>query len=85
MAYVSSPLPSCAVGPAVTIALAALGVMSLHDALLTAAGVGITSLFLRGCAGGLRMGGGSLPALPAGPVDAAIGGAVAFVKVLAGH
>ncbi|MGI5372339.1 hypothetical protein [Streptomyces iakyrus] len=38
MLYVSSPLLSCAVGPAVLIALAALDVLSLHAALLTAAG-----------------------------------------------
>ncbi|MBD9732303.1 hypothetical protein IGX29_10860 [Streptomyces sp. H28] len=85
MLYVSSPLLSCAVGPAVTIALAALDVMSLDTALLTAAGVGIASLFVWGCVGGLRMGGGTVPALIAGLVDAAIGLAVALVKAAAGH
>ncbi|WP_203609526.1 hypothetical protein [Streptomyces sp. SID8111] len=85
MLYVSSPLLSCAVGPAVTIALAALDVMSLDTALLTAAGVGIASLFVWGCVGGLRMGGGTVPALLAGLVDAAIGLAVALVKAAAGH
>ena len=68
-----------------TITLAALGVMSLQAALLTAAGVGIASLFLWGCVGGLRMGGGTLLALLAGLVDAVIGVAVALVKAAAGH
>ncbi|WP_432055919.1 hypothetical protein [Streptomyces sp. bgisy022] len=85
MLYVSSPLLSCAVGPAVTITLAALDVMSLDAALLTAAGVGVASLFLWGCAGGLRMGAGPLPALLAGLVDAALGVAIALVKAAAGH
>jgi hypothetical protein len=85
MLYVSSPLLSCAVGPAVLIALAALDVLSLHAALLAAAGVGVVSLFLWGCLGGLRMGGGALTALVAGFADAAIGVAVALVKAAAGH
>ncbi|MFI2781266.1 hypothetical protein [Streptomyces sp. ALB3] len=85
MLYVSSPLLSCAVGPAVTIALAALDVLSLSAALMTAAGVGIASLFAWGCAGGLRMGGGVLLAVLAGLADAVIGVAVALVKAAAGH
>ncbi|WP_234335284.1 MULTISPECIES: hypothetical protein [Streptomyces] len=85
MLYVSSPLLSCAVGPAVLIALAALDVLSLNTALLAAAGVGVVSLFLWGCLGGLRMGGGALTALVAGFADAAIGVAVALVKTAAGH
>ncbi|WP_256925313.1 hypothetical protein [Streptomyces sp. Amel2xC10] len=85
MLYVSSPLLSCAVGPAVLIALAALDVLSLESALLTAAGVSVISLFLWGCLGGLRMGGGALGAVVAGLADAAIGVAVALVKVAAGH
>ncbi|MFF7871212.1 hypothetical protein ACFZCT_32875 [Streptomyces qaidamensis] len=85
MLYVSSPLLSCAVGPALLIALAALEVLSLHAALLTAAGVGVLSLFLWGCLGGLRMGGGALAATVAGLADAAIGVAVALVKAAAGH
>jgi hypothetical protein len=85
MLYVSSPLLSCAVGPAVLIALAALDVLSLRAALLAAAGVGVVSLFLWGCLGGLRMGGGALAAIVAGLVDAAIGVAVALVKAAAGH
>jgi hypothetical protein len=85
MLYVSSPLLSCAVGPAALIALAALDVLSLDAALLAAAGVGVVSLFLWGCVGGLRMGGGALAAVAAGLVDAAIGVAVALVKVAAGH
>ncbi|MFC5957961.1 hypothetical protein ACFP51_26900 [Streptomyces pratens] len=85
MLYVSSPLLSCAVGPGVMIALAELGVMSLPTALRTAAGVGIASLFLWGCFGGLRMGAGTVIALLAGLVDAVIGAAVAVVKATAGH
>ncbi|MGW0779117.1 hypothetical protein ACWD01_37300 [Streptomyces sp. NPDC002835] len=85
MLYVSSPLLSCAAGPAVLIALAALDVLTLHTALLVAAGVGVVSLFLWGCLGGLRMGGGVLAAAVAGLVDAAIGVAVALVKASAGH
>ncbi|MEU0302651.1 hypothetical protein ABZ252_24775 [Streptomyces sp. NPDC006175] len=85
MLYVSSPLLSCAVGPAVMISLAALDVLSLSVALTTAAGVGIASLFAWGCVGGLRMGGGVLPAVLAGLADAVIGVAVALVKTAAGH
>ncbi|CAL9331822.1 hypothetical protein [Streptomyces sp. enrichment culture] len=85
MLHVSSPLLSCAAGPAVTIALAALDVMSLNAALLTAAGVGVASLFVWGCVGGLRMGAGALAALVAGLVDAALGVAIALVKAAAGH
>ncbi|MEV4787239.1 hypothetical protein [Streptomyces tuirus] len=85
MLYVSSPLLSCAVGPSVLIALAALDVLTLHAALPAAAGVCVFSLFLWGCVGGLRMGGGVLAALVAGLVDAAIGVAVALVKAAAGH
>ncbi|MDK1348177.1 hypothetical protein QNO09_33860 [Streptomyces sp. 378] len=85
MLYVSSPLLSCAAGPAVLIALAALDVLSLDAALLAAAGVCVVSLFLWGCLGGLRTGGGALAAVVAGLVDAAIGVAVALVKVAAGH
>ncbi|MFD9397079.1 hypothetical protein ACFWBB_42005 [Streptomyces sp. NPDC060000] len=85
MLYVSSPLLSCAVGPAVLIALAALEVFSVHTALLVAAWVGVVSLFLWGCLGGLRMGGGALAAVVAGILDAVIGVAVALVKASAGH
>ncbi|MFE9839108.1 hypothetical protein ACFYP4_28820 [Streptomyces sp. NPDC005551] len=85
MLYVSSPLLSCAVGPAVLIGLAALDVLSLDAALFAAAGVGVLSLFLWGCAGGLRMGGDAVPAVVAGLADAAIGVAVALVKAAAGH
>ncbi|MFF5254477.1 hypothetical protein ACFY4K_20865 [Streptomyces leeuwenhoekii] len=85
MLYVSSPLLSCAVGPALMIALAALGVLSLHAALLVSAGAGVASLFLWGFLGGMRMGGGALPAVLAGLVDAAIGVAVVLVKTAAGH
>lgn len=85
MLYVSSPLLSCAAGPAVLIGLAALGVLSLDTALSAAAGVAVVSLFLWGCLGGLRMGGGVPAAVLAGAVDAAIGVAVALVKAAAGH
>ncbi|GGX90737.1 hypothetical protein [Streptomyces fructofermentans] len=85
MLYVSSPLLSCAVGPAVMIALAALDVLSLSAALLTSAGLGVVSLFIWGCTGGVRMGGGLLLATLAGLLDAAIGVAVVLVKVSAGH
>jgi hypothetical protein len=85
MLYVSSPLLSCAAGPSVLIALAALGLLTLHAALLAAAGVCVVSLFFWGCVGGLRMGGGTLAALVAGLADAAIGVAVALVKAAAGH
>ncbi|MFD5258287.1 hypothetical protein ACFWM5_36415 [Streptomyces bobili] len=85
MLYVSSPLLSCAAAPSVLIGLAALNVLSLHAALLTAAGAGVASLFLWGCLGGLRMGGGAMAAVVAGLVDAAIGVAVALVKAAAGH
>ncbi|MCK8438610.1 hypothetical protein G3I77_38175 [Streptomyces sp. D2-8] len=85
MLYVSSPLLSCAVGPSALIALAALDVLSLDAALMAAAGVCVVSLFLWGCVGGLRMGGGVLAAVVAGLADAAIGVAVALVKAAAGH
>jgi hypothetical protein len=85
MLYVSSPLLSCAVGPSVLIALAALDVLSLDAALPAAAGVCVVSLFLWGCVGGLRMGGGAVAAVVAGLADAAIGVAVALVKAAAGH
>ncbi|MEU0900373.1 hypothetical protein [Streptomyces massasporeus] len=85
MLYVSSPLLSCAAGPSVLIALAALDVLTLRTALLAAAGVCVVSLFLWGCVGGLRMRGGALAALVAGLADAAIGVAVALVKAAAGH
>ncbi|MGW3991747.1 hypothetical protein [Streptomyces sp. NPDC004830] len=85
MLYVSSPLLSCAVGPALLIGLAALDVLPLDTALSAAAGVAVVSLFLWGCLGGLRMGGGVPTAILAGVVDAAIGVAVALVKAAAGH
>ncbi|MFC8228587.1 hypothetical protein [Streptomyces sp. NPDC057287] len=85
MLYVSSPLLSCAVGPAVMIVLAALDVLDLSTSLMVAAGVGVASLFAWGCAGGLRMGGGVLLAVMAGLADAVIGVAVALVKAAAGH
>ncbi|MFG2981098.1 hypothetical protein ACGFYQ_07525 [Streptomyces sp. NPDC048258] len=85
MLFVSSPLLLSAVGPLVLIGLSALGVMGLETALLTAAGVNVATLFAWGCYGGVRMGGGTVFALLAGAIDAAIGTAVAVVKAAAGH
>jgi hypothetical protein len=85
MLYVSSPLLFSAVGPMVLLALAALGTMSVHTALWTAAGVDVTDLFVLGYLGGVRMGGGLLLALLAGGADATIGVGVALVKVAAKH
>lgn len=65
--------------------MAALDVLSLPTALPAAAGVGVVSLFLWGCLGGLRMGGSALAGVVAGLADAAIGVAVALVKAAAGH
>ncbi|MET9608513.1 hypothetical protein ABZZ17_26260 [Streptomyces sp. NPDC006512] len=85
MLFVSSPLLLSAVGPLLLIGLAALGVMAVETALLTAAGVNVATLFAWGCYGGIRMGGGTAFALLAGGIDAAIGTAVAAVKAAAGH
>ncbi|AKL69283.1 hypothetical protein OG590_02820 [Streptomyces goshikiensis] len=85
MLAVSSPLLVSAAGPLVLIGAAALGVMELDTALLTAAGVNVATLFAWGCFGGIRMGGGTVSALLAGALDAAIGTAVALVKAAAGH
>ncbi|WP_329316856.1 MULTISPECIES: hypothetical protein [unclassified Streptomyces] len=84
MLYVSSPLLLSAAGPLFLILLAALVVMSLHTALLTAAWVNVASLFTWGWFGGVRMGSGLVVSLLGGAVDAAIGTAVALVKA-AGH
>lgn len=85
MLFVSSPLLLSAVGPLLLIGLGALGVMSLRTALLTAAGVSVATLFAWGYFSGVRMGGGTVFALLAGGIDAAIGTAVALVKAAAGH
>ncbi|MFG2712926.1 hypothetical protein ACGFX2_20560 [Streptomyces goshikiensis] len=85
MLAVSSPLLLSAAGPLVLIGAAALGVMELGTALATAAGVNVATLFAWGCFGGIRMGGGTVSALLAGGLDAAIGTAVALVKAAAGH
>ncbi|MFJ9344112.1 hypothetical protein ACIRP0_33265 [Streptomyces sp. NPDC101733] len=85
MLFVSSPLLLSAVGPLILIGMAALGVMSVDTALVTAAGVNVATLFAWGCYGGIRMGGGTLLALVAGAIDAGIGTAVALVKAGAGH
>ncbi|OKK22921.1 hypothetical protein AMK16_01930 [Streptomyces sp. CB00455] len=85
MLFVSSPLLLSALGPLLMIASSALGLMGLGTALLTAAGVNVATLFAWGCYGGLRMGGGTVFALLAGVIDAAIGTAVAVVKTAAGH
>jgi hypothetical protein len=83
--HVSSPLLLSAVGPLVMVAAAALGVMSLHTGLLTAAAVDVGALFTWGCLSGIRMGGGVLAGVLAGAIDALIGVAVALVKLTAGH
>ncbi|MFG2875575.1 hypothetical protein ACGFYU_11310 [Streptomyces sp. NPDC048337] len=85
MLFVSSPLLLSAVGPLILIGVSALGAMGLKTALLTAAGVNVATLFAWGCYGGIRMGGGTLFALLAGAIDAAIGTAVAVVKTATGH
>ncbi|MFJ6755958.1 MULTISPECIES: hypothetical protein [unclassified Streptomyces] len=85
MLFVSSPLLLSAVGPLVLVGVSALGAMGLDTALLTAAGINVATLFAWGCYGGIRMGGGAPFALLAGAIDAAIGTAVALVKVAAGH
>lgn len=85
MLYVSSPLLLSAVAPLVMVGIAATGAMSLHTALVTAVALAIASLFVWGCVGGVRMGGGVPAALLAGAVDTVIGVAVALVKVTAGH
>ncbi|MCM1969683.1 hypothetical protein [Streptomyces sp. G1] len=85
MLVVSSPLLLSAVGPLVLIGVSALGAMGLKTALLTAAGVNVATLFAWGCYGGIRMGGGTVFALLAGAIDAAIGTAVAMVKAATGH
>lgn len=85
MLFVSSPLLLSAAGPLFLIGVSALGVMGLETALITAAWVNVASLFAWGCYGGIRMGGGTVFALVAGAIDAAIGTAVALVKAAAGH
>ncbi|MFJ9644050.1 hypothetical protein ACWEPM_16975 [Streptomyces sp. NPDC004244] len=85
MLFVSSPLLLSAVGPLLLVGISALGVMALDTALATAAAVNVGTLFAWGCYGGVRMGSGTLVALVAGGIDAAIGTAVALVKAAAGH
>ncbi|MFK0257076.1 hypothetical protein [Streptomyces sp. NPDC090445] len=83
--FVNSPLLLSAVGPLLLIGISALGVMALSTALVTAAAVNVATLFAWGCYGGIRMGSGTLFALVAGVIDAAIGTAVALVKAVASH
>ncbi|WP_309144358.1 hypothetical protein [Streptomyces sp. BR123] len=85
MLFVSSPLLLSAVGPLLLIGISALGVMALDTALVSAAAVNVATLFAWGCYGGVRMGSGTLFALLAGVIDAAIGTTVALVKAVAGH
>ncbi|MFJ3922094.1 hypothetical protein [Streptomyces sp. NPDC090022] len=85
MLLVSGPLLLSAVGPLILIAVAALDVMDLDTALLTAAGVNVATLFGWGWYGGIRMGAGTFLGLLAGALDAIIGTAVALVKSAAGH
>ncbi|MEU6892426.1 hypothetical protein ABZ934_11645 [Streptomyces sp. NPDC046557] len=84
MLFVSAPLLLSAVGPLVLILLSGLGVMGLRTALLVAAAVDVGVLLGRGWYGGVRMGGTTAAALPAGVAYAAIGGAVVLVKTV-GH
>lgn len=85
MLYTSSPVLLSAAGPLAFTGLSALGVMSLHVALLTAIGVELAGLFGWGMLGGLRLGGGLLAAGVAGAADLVIGVVIVAVKVAAGH
>ncbi|MCP2336700.1 hypothetical protein [Actinomadura rupiterrae] len=83
--YVTSPLLLSAVSPLLLIGAAALDLMPLRTALLTATGLDVLSLFLWGYVGGRRMGDRPIVALVAGVLDCAVGAIVVAVKVLAGH
>ncbi|PYC66093.1 hypothetical protein C7C46_31795 [Streptomyces tateyamensis] len=83
--FVSSPLLAAAVGPLVLIGLSALGAMELPTALYSAAWLSAGSLFVWGCAAGLRMGGGRIAAVVVGLMDLAVGAVVVLVKLAAGH
>jgi hypothetical protein len=82
---VSSPLLASAVGPLLLIALSATGAMELPTALHLAAWLSAGSLFVWGCAAGVRMGGGWIAAVVVGLVDVAVGTTVVLVKLAAGH
>lgn len=85
MLYTSAAVLLSAVGPLVFTGLSALGVLSLHVALLTAVGVELAGLFGWGMLGGLRLGGGLIAASVAGAADLLIGIVIVSVKVAAGH
>ncbi|MEY9872043.1 hypothetical protein ABH931_001517 [Streptacidiphilus sp. MAP12-33] len=83
--YVSSPLLASAAGPLLLIGLSALGAMELRTALYTATWLSAASLFVWGCAAGLRMGAGKVAAVVVGLLDLAVGSLVVLVKLAAGH
>ncbi|PZT73802.1 MULTISPECIES: hypothetical protein [unclassified Streptomyces] len=85
LAFVSSPLLSCAVGPLLMVALSAAGAVGLSTALWIAVGVDVCSLAGWGFAGGRRMGDGVLLSSVAGVANAVIGLGVVLVKVVTGH
>ncbi|MEV5568404.1 hypothetical protein AB0L06_00020 [Spirillospora sp. NPDC052269] len=83
--YITSPLLLSAVSPLLLIGVAALGLMQLRTALLTAVVLDVLSLFIWGYVGGRRLGGRPIVALVAGVLDLLIGAVVVGVKLLAGH
>jgi hypothetical protein len=85
MLYVTSPLLLSAVGPLIFVGVSAVGLMSVHAALLTAVAVDLAELFAWGCLSGLRMGGGFPAAVVAGIADLVIGATIVAVKVAVAH
>ncbi|MFD4347241.1 hypothetical protein ACFWQ6_20710 [Streptomyces coelicoflavus] len=81
----SSPLLSSALGPALLVALSALGVLTLDTALWISVASEVAALALWGFVGGLRVGAGRLGALITGVLNAVIGLGVVAVKLVAGH
>ncbi len=81
----SSPLLSSALGPALLIALSALGVLALDTALWVSVVSEVAAPARWGFVGGLRVGAGRLGALIAGVLNAVIGLGVVAVKLVAGH
>ncbi len=85
MLHTSAPMLLSAVVPLLCTAGAALGLLALPTALLTAVAVELAGLFAWGVLGGLRLGGGPIPAVVAGLADLAVGVIIVSVKVAAGH
>ena len=85
MLYTSAPLLLSAAGPLAFTAIAALGWLHLPVALLISVGVDLAGLFAWGLLGGLRLGGGPIPAVLAGAADLVVGIVIVGVKVAAGH